>query len=239
MKRLFLILPFLLSMCGKLPDGPVLPSLDILQSGKWGPEGGSFGWYLSFSEKGFWENSDGEGCGGYEGTYSILNGKVNLKPEPSPECPGPDFGPKTCTMIRTSKSLFSTLYLECGPNNLYWNTEAKVEKGELRTINGINVISLGLVSGVANENVMYRQAPDINSKAFGCTYTNPKFITDHISYNFIPEGTQLTLIARTTQKQKIKSWENYWYYVQPASDWYAGGCSPTEGWVFAEFVTHE
>jgi hypothetical protein len=42
------------------------------------------------------------------------------------------------------------------------------------------------------------------------------------------------VFARTEAREKVQSWNNYWYYVE--LDILIGGPSATRGWMYGEFV---
>ncbi len=60
----------------------------------------------------------------------------------------------------------------------------------------------------------------------------PDFDLKVLSY--VPEGTEITLLARTSDKARVKSWENYWYYVEVPDDEY--GVMKKKAWMFGEFI---
>ena len=41
------------------------------------------------------------------------------------------------------------------------------------------------------------------------------------------------VLARTQNKEMIKEWNNYWYYVEISGNWEQ---EARYGWIFAEFI---
>ena len=44
----------------------------------------------------------------------------------------------------------------------------------------------------------------------------------------IPPGTEITVLARSTKKQKVQKWQNYWYVIEMPHN--------SHQWVFGEFL---
>lgn len=57
---------------------------------------------------------------------------------------------------------------------------------------------------------------------------------------FVPKGTSLSLLFKTRNKEKVKDWENYWYFVRVNTGWY-GHCDSENnlGWIFGEFIKED
>ncbi|MBE7440424.1 MAG: hypothetical protein HS115_18385 [Spirochaetales bacterium] len=99
-------------------------------------------------------------------------------------------------------------------------------------IDGLPVVTMGFARWGTTTAVKFRSAPDSLASEYKCTYgdINPQ------EYDHIPVGKEVKVLARTVEKAPVQGWLNYWYYVIPEDDWYAGGCEPRRGWVYGEFL---
>jgi hypothetical protein len=69
--------------------------------------------------------------------------------------------------------------------------------------------------------------PSISSKAY--SYLD---IDKEKTFDYLPKGTKIKLIAVTKDKFNVNSIENNWYYVEVSSSHYY-----QRGWVFGEYIT--
>ncbi|TGM89993.1 hypothetical protein [Leptospira licerasiae] len=111
----------------------------------WGPENRTFGWYLEFREDfTFFENYDGDGCGGYSGTYKIESDKVILQASAEESCKPYNFqASRTCSIVPTKYSIRYSAKLYCSNDANYFggfllpeSTERKIEGIPLKTVPG-------------------------------------------------------------------------------------------------------
>jgi hypothetical protein len=225
------------------PEQPALAGLAAeLIKDEWGPEDFGAGYYIEFKADGtFQENFQGEGCGGYDGKFRIEGQTIFLEAT-SKECTRPN---RSCTMRKNETSPFASLQLDCGRDqncrpgadcdgdSQYFRKNSRLEEGVQRTVDGRAVLTMGQPNWKTTTNVKYRAEPHMAATAYKCKYgdTNP------VEYDYIPEGRSVTVIARLPELERVGDWTNYWYYVQPEDDWYAGGCDPRRGWVFGEFLS--
>lgn len=213
---------------------PIRPA--DLVAHRWGPEHRDFGYYIAFNDdQTFSEEFAGEGCGAYPGKYKIESGRLLLEPaDPAYFCARP---PKSCILVATPDSLFSRWQLKCQGKDTSNYYAGDIEAGSRRSIDGIPVLTMGLRGAAATTQLKYRAMPETTAAEFSCKFESPSGQQNYQETPYIPQGTHMKVIARTQNQAKVEQWTNYWYYVRPAGDWYAGGCEPAQGWVFAEFVS--
>jgi len=109
-----------------------------------------------------------------------------------------------------------------------------VNEGTEVVIDDIPAVTMGLVSGITVENVNIREKPDLKAKKIKYRYF--KWGSDEEEeLSYIKKDEELRVLARTTNKEKIDNWNNYWYYIEYT---YGYGDSLTV-WVYAEFIKLE
>jgi hypothetical protein len=106
-----------------------------------------------------------------------------------------------------------------------------VKAGEPVKINSIDAVSMGSVSGHATSVIKIRIGPGTDKKEI--TWTG-NCDTDSEEFKSVKKNTELVILARTKEKDKVGKWTNYWYYVKFYKESSCGGS--VEGWVFGEFV---
>jgi hypothetical protein len=182
-----------------------------------------------------------------KGTYTIKNNTAYLEPNVCKEhkddkdampC-NKTLGRAECTIINDSKSLYYTTFIKCislnnknvlgfnSPDVLFPIPEYKVKSGEERVYKGVNVIVLTDSTGVTTSNVKIRKSPTINSESIKYTdklYLDPSSKT----YDSVPKDTQIKIIARTKNKDKVDKWTNYWYLINVGIT--------DEVWMYGEFI---
>jgi hypothetical protein len=135
-----------------------------------------------------------------------------------------------CQFVSNNKSSINSLlynsYYKCDNGYYIFNNSDKTKINSEITINSIPVLSLGLKKGVTTENVKIRENPDIKSKSI---IFNSEMYGGNLPS--IPKGAEISIIARTIEKNRIGSWDNYWYYVN-VGDYYRKGWV----WMYGEFI---
>ncbi len=191
----------------------------------------SGGWY--------WKN---------EGTYELRNGKVYLHPV---KCEEVDDGQKAkCqnsmgeavgTLIDNENS-FDYLkslkvvslknrkiysYDGSGGNAIVYNIlEFPVKEGSIRNAGGVRVVAMGCRAGRTTADAKMYKRPGIASEPVKCSI---EYDSDGSSVrDYLPDGTEITVLARSTEKQKVNDRNDYWYYVN------AGACERV--WIHGAFV---
>ncbi|MCU0849326.1 MAG: hypothetical protein MUD12_15700 [Spirochaetes bacterium] len=182
-----------------------------------------------------------------KGKYNIKNNKVYLEAgvckefkENRDNMPCDEtFGSGECTVINDNESLFFTKFLKCISYNknvsgfksleiIFPMPEFKVKPGEERVHGEIKVIVLIGSTGVTTSNVKIRQSPGINSESIkyidGINFINQTAKT----YDFVPKGKKITIIARTKEKDKVEKWNNYWYLISVGEN--------NGVWIYGEFI---
>jgi hypothetical protein len=193
---------------------------------------GSEGWY--------WHN---------EGTYELRKGKIYLFPVVSKDNEkGPivdikdTMGEAVCVLVEDNESLLYTKKLrvtslkntriytsEDDPKNNFIDYDIKefpVKAGSKRKIEDTEVLTLDNKLTKTIDNVKIRKKPSISSDEV--KYSVSLYGEEAKDQDFVPKGTNVILIARTTEKKKVKAWNNYWYYVK------VGICNGV--WMYGEFI---
>jgi hypothetical protein len=163
----------------------------------------------------------------------VTDGKKYLNKEDSYH----SLGEGSCYLENPTDDLFYGSYLVCESkyntdfllgqnikgNKIKFPVKGSILKNVKRRYQNMNLVTLGLGDAEAIQNVKIRKAPSIAGEAV-------KFFPDIFgdSFEFVPKGTKLTLIARTENKVKVEKWNNYWYLVN------VGAVSNV--WVYGEFV---
>ncbi len=62
--------------------------------------------------------------------------------------------------------------------------------------------------GTTTENLKFREKPSINATPYSYQTKDGKDIP------FLVKGTKVIVLYRTEEKQHVKEWYNYWYYVR-------------------------
>lgn len=186
-----------------------------------------------------------EGVNWYNrGTYSIIKETVFLKPDfcsthkdgTAMDC-AETMGEAQCSIQSRPNDLYYHSYFICtsmkNKNAVSTNVAAmpfaieksKVKAGASRIFKGIPVVTMGTARGVTATNVKIREKPSVNSKSL--EYVKEPYETDAV-FESVPAGTEVVVIARTRDRDRVQNWNNYWYLVS------AGVTS--EVWMYGEFV---
>lgn len=237
MKNMFVTLAMLIVIAFAIFSGckkeePLVITAEYLSGSKWGPDNGRYGWFIEFRKDGTYdENFAGEGCGGYKGTYAIINKAVVLNANQKDACT-PDQKPvvnRKCAVEKDEKSLYRTVKMVCDGQYGYHRLDSTAAADRPVDIQGVPAVSMGARNAEVKEAVMFRASPDKSGKVITCKDHEAK------AMGALPKGMQLIVLARTKDKVRVGNWENYWYFVDPNIDWYSS-CDSGEGWVFGEFV---
>ncbi|MEM7182651.1 MAG: SH3 domain-containing protein, partial [Spirochaetota bacterium] len=177
-----------------------------------------------------------------EGTYTIKKQIVYFKPN---VCKHEEtdvqqiscqktMGEGFCQIQEFPNDLFYAYYLVCKSTSVkepvVWDWESvnfaigsAKKKGEIVSFQGRQVFLLGMVAAKTADGVNMREKPDVTSDKI--SYSD--FDTEN-NYEFVPKNRELTLIARTLKKKRVKKWNNYWYYVTVKNG--------NTAWMYGEFI---
>jgi hypothetical protein len=96
-----------------------------------------------------------------------------------------------------------------------WNKKAFVGSDTAIALSpdGIPCVTTGYRLTATTDNLRIRKGPGTNYEYMVYTYFDDvtKTVKTHTS---IHAGTNLRILARTVEKQKVEDWLNYWYYVE-------------------------
>jgi hypothetical protein len=210
-------------------------NLHFYKNNKYEMEFGSEGWY--------WYN---------EGVYEIKNGKIYFSPaacldrkDGQPLDCAKTMGSAVGSLSSDEKSLWYEQVLNVVSDNNkdvfsdyegqgsvqlnyidYNILESKVKEGAKRSIDGIPVIAMGLKKGISTDDVKIRKKPSVESESV--KFQAGLYAEEAEEKNFVPKNTEIIIIARSVNKEKVKNWNNYWYYIKVGMN---------DGvWAFAEFI---
>lgn len=186
-------------------------------------------------------HSVGGGCNYlWKGKYHIINKKtLTLKKGilQFKDCETDDEPERNCEYKKEKNPILFEYYLDCGKEQMYiyWNQNTAIPSNSNIIFQNVSVLALGGKKGVTTDDAKLREKPDINSKSFNC-------ISEATMEKkpYVLNKEKLILLFKTLEKQKVKKWENYWYYVYVDSGWY-GRCDSENnlGWIFGEFVRED
>lgn len=201
---------------------------------------------LVFNESGIYEFTYGsEGIYWYnKGKYTVENEKVILNAivckrrmddKNSLNCSS-TFGNGYCQLDKPKFNLFYSKVLACYSKNNHSpfggngnnRTEFRLSEfiippDETIILNGISAIRMSDESALTTSDVKFREKPDVSAKNF--TYLQDIYAP---GLSYIPKNTKLTVHARSFEKNKVKNWEDYWYYISTQNSF--------SGWVYGEFI---
>lgn len=235
--RFILLIPILIvaAACHK--------SSKALTSSEWfDNEVGSFGWTASFKDGKYTVHFSGEGCGGHDGTYTVDGDKVVLKAPHEEVCAPGNLtrgGQITCTLGKTSQSLFRQVYLDCGKDLRFWALEPKAEANVSREYKGQMIFTLGLTKGKITEEAMFRRQPNRTAPGITCNLSVDSDGLNQKEKRSLPKDQAVLVLARTTETVAVDKWDNYWYLIRPVLGWNESCGEPDIGWVFGEFIQVE
>ncbi|MBP7734584.1 MAG: hypothetical protein KA369_01295 [Spirochaetes bacterium] len=201
---------------------------------------------LKFSPDGTYTYEYGsEGVSWYnKGTYSIKGDSVLLKPDfcsthkegTAGDC-GETMGEAYCSIRTMPDDLYYYKYFTCtskkNKNAVTTNDasmpfpveQSKVKAGTSKVYKGVPVVAMGLAKGVTTTNVKIREKPSVNAKSL--EYYKEIYGPGG-EFQSVPANTEVVVIARTRERDKVQSWNNYWYLVSVGFN--------SEVWMFGEFV---
>jgi hypothetical protein len=189
------------------------------------------------------EYNDEGTCWYNEGQYEIKNGAAVLKAETCIDCfienkalpCEQTTGNALAVIEEDSTDLLYSKFMKVKstsanasrPDALrYEFQDSKLPAGTKRKIEKIDVITMGQAAAKTKENVKIRMTPSVNGKAV--KFSQYLYDADESMTDFVPAGVELTVIARTVAKEKVQTWNNYWYYVNVGMNFGV--------WMFGEFV---
>jgi len=196
--------------------------------------------YLKFNSDGTYNANLYYGQWGFDikGLYVIKNGKITLTIDDDSKDvlnqwlrdDKPDrynkYFLKNGVLVDDNESVKYRRYLKFDDGTKFWDSSTLIkEAGIPKKINSVKVITMGMKKGVAKNNVKLREKADAGSKDLRYCRNSE----DGPCNNYIPQGDEVIIIARTENKARVQKWDNYWYYVEFPE-------STDAGWVFAEFI---
>ncbi|PJZ26786.1 hypothetical protein CH352_03795 [Leptospira hartskeerlii] len=203
----------------------------------WGPENRTFGWYLEFREDfTFFENYDGDGCGGYSGTYKIESNKIIMQASEEEPCKPYNFqANRTCSIVPTKYSFRYSAKLYCSNDASYFGGFLLPESTD-RKIEGVSVKTIPGKSKYLSKSSPARIGPGYEFPSIICNTSEDE---KRIQTDRFPERSKLVLLAKAQGAKDPKGKSETWYYADIPLDW-GGGCyykgkSYTSAW-FPESV---
>lgn len=187
----------------------------------WGPEDRTFGWYLEFREDfTFFENYDGDGCGGYSGTYKIESDKIIMNASKEESCKPYNFqANRTCSIVPTKYSFRYSAKLYCSNDTNYFGGFPLPESTD-RKIEGILVKTIPGKTKYLSKSSSARTGPGYDFPSIIC---NTNEDGKQIQTDKFPEKSKLVLLAKAQGAKDPKGKSETWYYADIPLDW-GGGC---------------
>ncbi|TGK44739.1 hypothetical protein [Leptospira andrefontaineae] len=187
----------------------------------WGPENRTFGWYLEFREDfTFFENYDGDGCGGYSGTYKIESDKIIMKASEEESCKPYNFQvSRTCSIVPTKYSIRYSAKLYCSNDADYFGGFPLPESTD-RKIEGIPVKTIPGKTKYLSRSTPGRTGPGYDFPSIIC---NTNEDGKRIQTDKFPEKSKVVLLGKTQGNKDPKGKSETWYYADIPLDW-GGGC---------------
>lgn len=208
---------------------------DYLAGSVWGPEEGpeTFGQHLEFKKDGsYLDRWVGPGGCFYTGTFTVTGGAAVLTNTGRQECSDKKAYVNRCVLQQAPESPSYSVKLVCGKNNVYYRHNNPVREGSAVNIRGVSSVATGLKNAESTTDLMFRESPVTNARAFTATmYCEGPERT----VKSLPKGSGFTVLARTRDKARVSAWQNYWYYIHVGG----GECFNPErnrGWVYGEFI---
>jgi hypothetical protein len=235
-----LALSFTIVGCDYFKPNDIALTEEFVSTDSWGESDG-YGWNLIFKKNGRYTiDYIGEGCGGHDGSYKIDRNLILLEADNDAFCFPNEIKSTNCEMKSNSNSLDYQYYLDCKEFDLIlFGLTRKTLPNLERKYADRKVITMGLKNGTITESAKYRSEPDKSSTPIECMIDVYTFDESKTIQAF-PKDFELTVIARTENKEKVDKWENYWYLVKPNLG-YGDYCLLNNvaiemGWVFGEFI---
>jgi hypothetical protein len=193
-----------------------------------------------------------------KGKYSIKNNVIYLEPDtcygynnkttPCKET----LGRAECRLIDDNTSLYYSKFIECASlekgNHIFTDvislenqnalgkktarllfplSEYKVKSGSEIVFEGTHVITLPGSSAITTTGVKIREKPSTSSRALQYCDSMAYDMTAK-TYESVPKGTPVQIIARTKDKCTVDKWNNYWYLVSVGVNYRV--------WMYGEFI---
>jgi hypothetical protein len=125
-----------------------------------------------------------------------------------------------CTSLKNKNAVSTSMAsINCPVEN------SKIKAGTSKVYKGIPVVTMGQVKGSTTTSVKIREKPSIDSKSL--EYIKELFAPDSVQQS-VPANTEVVVIARTRDRNKVQNWNNYWYLVNVGV--------MNEVWMYGEFV---
>lgn len=105
----------------------------------------------------------------------------------------------------------------------FYNRGIYVPKDKMRKIGNREVVTMGGVEFVTKDFVRIREEPSVEGKIVRYLPALGRRTSE-----YMPKETMVEVFARTKDKDTVKGWTNYWYYID--SGWNRGV------WVFGEYL---
>jgi len=98
------------------------------------------------------------------------------------------------------------------------------KSGELRNVNGVNIILDNYLLYKLDENTYIRKGPGMDHESIN--YFDMEILQE---FEYIPESKEIYIIGRTEYKETYNSIEGYWYYCHIVRDYHS---KYEFGWIF-------
>lgn len=233
--------------CGepKLTDDERIRAILTKGHGEWGPPGIDWGFAAVFApaHDTKWRYV-GEGVNVIPMRYTVTEGKIRIemKSEALPTARKESVEMlkpvTTCILAELPASLEYLYELHCDNKLKLYSADHPV-KDLARKVEKYSVVATGYYRAKVAESVKFRREPDSAAPTISCVFPPNGAAGDKTTKSdTLPAGfSMLRVLARTPEKVKIKTWNNYWLYVLVITDAHDGeSCDTNYGWLYGEFV---
>ncbi len=190
--------------------------------------------------------AEGEGMAEISGRYRIVDGgtldldyarysaydlmdHITGKMGPPP----PAVKKTRCRFVYPSGHYLHGSLLKCENSFHLYNRDDPVPPGTGVMIGDVPAVTMGGREGVTRDHVRIRAAPDV--KAARIHYYSEEFCQKRLPA--LPPGKIILILARTRDKRRVGSLEDYWYYADDRDGGGWEGCRKERfGWVFGAYV---
>ncbi|MBN1500367.1 MAG: hypothetical protein JW982_09430 [Spirochaetes bacterium] len=211
---------------------------DILMNGKWYNDEYSFNFYKNNTFKSYY--TSGARTGELKGNFKIKGNKIFLSKINSK-------GKYEDYFVKNKESIFlfkedlknpkSTRYLTNADGTIVlWNDKSFVPAGTKVAVGSENIscIAMGNELSSTTDNVRIRKGPGIDYDYMQFTYKDVKN-NEVKTFGSVLAGTNIRILAKTSDKMKVNQWYNNWYYVEykePLDNFIVYKTA----WMFGEFI---
>ncbi len=234
MKKAVIIFLLAFTFFSLIAEMPVITE-DFLISNRWGPEKSKFGYRLTFEENGTFEIFFfGMGDREYvSGNYKIVGNDLILDKTDEFNLgliPKELIGERTRWNLQRDNDSYLYLYkIVSDTGYSFWNNSSFVPDGDVRKIDGIEIIISRIDNCGLKYDIKVRMGPGTDYES-----SNFYFEANELALPYLPKNRKVNVFGRTLNKEKISNWNDYWYYCELKIGLHDQG--PRHGWIYGALL---